>query len=132
MARQAYTDAQILEALRAAAAHGQGPLSHTRYDAVSREVGGPSSARVIQRFGSWRTACEAAGVAPGTAARAYSARWHRQSVADAVARYLSEEAATGTYADYQAWAAGREDRPSGPTVRNVMGGWNEAKAATRS
>ena len=131
MARQAFTDAQILAALRAAADLTEGPLSHSRYDAVSREVGGPSSARIIQRFGTWHQACRTAGVTSGRPARDYTPRWHRQSVTDAVAAYLASDDATGTYAGYESWARGHSDRPSGPTVRNVMGGWNEAKAAAR-
>ncbi|HNL51799.1 MAG TPA: hypothetical protein PKL68_07595 [Actinomycetota bacterium] len=129
MARQSYTDAQILQALRAAAALRGEPLSHSRYDAVAGRVSGPSSARIIQRFGSWRSACTAAGVTTAAAAREYRPKWDRATVAAAVAAYLASGGSTGTYTDYQAWARGEADRPSGPTVRNVMGGWNEAKEA---
>lgn len=130
MARQAYTDEQILTALRAAAGLVAGPLSHGRYDALAHAVGGPSSARVIQRFGSWRRACEAAGVESGTPSRDYDRRWDRASVTDAVAQFLADED-DGTYAGYQSWAKGHSERPSGATVRNVLGSWNDAKAAAR-
>lgn len=125
--RDTFSDEDILDALRAAAAQCGEPLSHTRYDAVSRSVGGPSSARIIQRFGSWRSACQAAGVTSGAAVREYQQRWDRAAVVAAVADYLASEGCTGSYADYTAWAAAEDGRPSGATVRNVMGGWNAAK-----
>ena len=125
MPRQTFSDERILAALRAAASICGEPLSHGRYDGVAREVGGPSSARIIQRFGSWRGACASAGVATTATAR------DSTTVTAAVAKYLASDGRTGTYADYQEWARGRADRPSGPTVRNVMGGWNHAKAAAR-
>lgn len=130
--RQSFTDEQILAALRTAAGRCGEPLSHARYDNVSREVSGPSSARIIQRFGSWRRACAAAGVAAGTPARAYTPRWDRAGVRAAVADYLASEGCPGTYADYEGWARADPDRPSGATVRNILGGWKAAKEAALS
>lgn len=127
--RRAFTDDQILNAIRAAASSCGEPLSHTRYDSVSRDVAGPSSARIIQRFGSWSQACSAAGVTSGIAARDYAPRWDRVSVTAAVAAYLASEECPGTYAGYEVWARAGADRPSGATVRNVLGGWSAAKAA---
>ena len=127
--RESFTDDQILRAIRAAASRCGEPLSHTRYDSVSRDVAGPSSARIIQRFGSWRRACAAAGVASGVPAREYAHRWDQASVTSAVAAYLVSEGCPGTYAGYEAWARAGTDRPSGATVRNVLGGWSAAKAA---
>jgi Homing endonuclease associated repeat len=127
--REAFTDDEILQAIRAAANRCGEPLSHGRYDSVSRDVAGPSSARVIQRFGSWRQACAAAGVTAGVPARDYTTRWDRASVTSAVAAYLASEGCPGTYAGYQEWARASTDRPSGATVRNVLGGWSAAKAA---
>lgn len=127
--RQSFTDDQILAALRAAAGRCGEPLSHSRYDSVSREVAGPSSARIIQRFGSWRRACAAAGVAAGSPARRYTPRWDRAGVRAAVVDYLASEDCAGTYADYEGWARAGPDRPSGATVRNILGGWQAAKQA---
>lgn len=127
----AFTDDAILAAIRAAAALRGQPLSHGRYDEVSREVGGPSATRIIQRFGSWRAACSQAGVTSGTAGRAYEQRWDRAAVVAAVAEYLASPGRPATYTDYVDWARDR-DRPSGATVRNVLGGWNAAKLAARN
>lgn len=127
--REQFTDQQILHAIRAAADICGQPLSHTRYDGVSHEVQGPSSARIVQRFGTWRKACAAAGVESGVPARDYTPRWDAVSVPAAVAEYLAAEGSTGSYAGYEVWARASTDRPSGATVRNVMGGWSAAKTA---
>jgi len=130
--QEAFTDEDILRAIRDAAERCGEPLSHARYDAVAREVHGPSSARVIQRFGTWRGACLAAGIAARAAVREYQPRWRREQVVAAIAAYLSSEDRTGTYADYERWAREGPDRPSGATVRNVMGVWSAAKAAAQA
>ena len=93
--RMTFTEDQILDAIRAAADRCGQPLSHGRYDGVSREVAGPSSARIIQRFGSWGRACAAAGVTSAAAAREYAQRWDRAAVLAAVAEYLNSEDAAG-------------------------------------
>ena len=132
MARQSFSDEQILAALREAARICGEPLSHGTYDGVARQVAGPSSARIIQRFSSWREACSAAGVTTTATSRRYTPKWDGTSVAAAVAQYLSSTGSTGTCADYQAWAREGDGRPSGATVRNVLGRWNEAKTAALS
>jgi hypothetical protein len=130
--RGTFSDAEILSALRVAADRCGQPLSHTRYDAVAGSVGGPSSARIIQRFGSWSRACHEAGVSSVAASREYQKRWDAPSVTAAVMQYLESGEGPDTFAGYTAWARGNADRPSGATVRNVMGGWAAAKReATR-
>jgi hypothetical protein len=126
--RPVFTEADILRALRAAAAICGEPLSHGRYDAVAREVGGPTATRIIQRFGTWSAACAAAGVRSAAPQRAYRQLWDADRVAAAVREYLADEPA-GTYAGYAQWARAADGRPSGTTVRNVLGNWNAAKAA---
>lgn len=121
--RETFSDEDILEALRHAARQLGEPLSHNKYDTVP---GGPSSARIIQRFGSWRAACGAAGVESGSPSRTYRQRWDRAAVAAAVRDFLQ---LGSTYSQYEAWARENPDRPSGATVRNVLGGWAAAKAA---
>lgn len=127
-ARDAFSDDDILRALRAAVVICGEPLSHSAYDRVSRDVGGPTSSRIIQRFGSWRQACDQADVRSCAASRVYQQRWDQQAVIAAVRGYLAEDGCAGTFSDYAAWAAGHQDRPSGATVRNVLGGWSAAKS----
>ena len=89
----------------------------------------PSSSRIIQRFGSWSAACAAAGLSARAATRRYRSAWGAESVIQAVARYLAGPGASGSYAGYADWAKNTDGVPSAQTVRNVLGGWAQAKAA---
>lgn len=127
MVRREHTDVDVLAALRTAAEQTGQPMSATAYDAAG---GVPSSSRVVQRFGAWNTACAAAGLATRAASRPAGARWDAPAVRVVVSRFLGDGAGS-SYAAYVTWAAGRADAPSGQTVRNVLGSWNDAKAAAR-
>lgn len=121
-----FSDAQLLEALRAAAAELGEPLTSGDYDTWQRgRAGAGSPALLIRRFGSWRGACEAAGLAANTT-RSTSRRWSDEQVVALVARYLASPGATGSFADYSAWARDRDDAPSGATLRQ-RGSWADIK-----
>lgn len=125
-----YTDGQLLEGLRAAAADAGEPLTNSAYDAWQRAHGDAASPTlVIRRFGSWRAACEAAGVRANTT-RSTSRRWTDDDLVAAVAAYL-QEAGGGSYAGYTAWAATQENAPSGPTLRQ-RGAWSDFKARAQA
>lgn len=124
--RPDFTDDHITAVLREAAARAGDPLSVAQYDAGRHE---PSSARIIQRFGSWSSACAAAGLSTRSASRTYTRAFDETTVAAAVARYLAEPGCTGSYAGYAAWAQRIEGAPSAQTVRNTLGSWAQAKAA---
>lgn len=126
-ARGGIDDESILAALRSAAAVAGTPLSAERYDAIWRDHGGASAARVIQRFGSWNAACAAAGLATNRGRAAYRRSWTRESLLAAVADYLVSEGAAGSYADYARWARTTQGAPSAQTVRNYLGSWGSAK-----
>ncbi|MEO6882299.1 MAG: hypothetical protein ABI181_15300 [Mycobacteriaceae bacterium] len=126
--RPEFSDAQICAQLRAAAATHGDPLSVSRYDSGDHE---PSSARIIQRFGAWSTACAAAGLHTRAASRSYARAFDEQAVVAAVGRYLAEPAVTGSYAGYSSWAKQTPDVPSAQTVRNTCGSWVAAKAAAK-
>lgn len=61
--------------------------------------------------------------------RAYEHRWDVPTVTAKVAEYLASRGCPGTFAGYEQWAKGDPGRPSGATVRNVLGGWDAAKTA---
>lgn len=124
-----FTDADVHAALRRAAAELGEPLSVARYDAAADVHGGPSGARVVQRAGSWNAACAAAGLAVREGRARGSGGFDRGTVLAAVARYLADPTATGSYVDYQAWARRTPGAPSGQTLRNQVGPWSQAKAA---
>ncbi|WP_164519736.1 sigma factor-like helix-turn-helix DNA-binding protein [Nocardioides ferulae] len=124
-----YSDADIIEVLSAAAALASGPLTKTAYDEYVAAHGGPSGIRVLQRFGSWKAACEAAGVTCGQARRSYTRRWTAGTMVDNLIAYFDSPGATGAFADYDQWSRGHADRPSGQTIRNHFGSWQAAKTA---
>jgi post-segregation antitoxin (ccd killing protein) len=127
-----FTDDQLLDGLRAAAAELGEPLTNGAYDTWQRgrEVAA-SPALVIRRFGSWRAACEAAGLS-ANATRSTTRRWSEDDLVAAVAAYLQADGATGSFAGYSAWARSQPDAPSGATLRQ-RGTWADLKRrATRS
>jgi len=63
--RRKYPPEQVLEALREAARAVGEPLTTKKYDVWRRKTGKPSAIVPVWQFGSWRAACEAAGVRCG-------------------------------------------------------------------
>ena len=125
-------DEQVLGALRRAAADVGTPISAERYEHVWRDYGGVSSARLIQRFGSWNAACTAAGLPTNAGRAAYRRSWTPEQLVASVADYLRSEGATGSYAGYDEWARSVPGAPSANTVRNNLKGWANAKAGAQA
>jgi hypothetical protein len=122
------TDEQVLDDLRAAAARWpDGRLSLKRYEQTKPD-GAITVSRVLQRYGSWRTACEAAGIEPGGSGRgSYSRAFSEEDCWAAVQDYLADPEAVGSYADFTRWTM-THAVPSAQTVRNTLGAWNDVKA----
>lgn len=125
-----YRDDQLIEALREVS--GRLPqnrrtrgMSHQRYE-EHRRADQPSAAVVINRLGTWETACETAGIESGGWMRpkeSYGTRWSETDLLAAVAEYAQHAAAAGakpTYSGYDVFQRSREHLPSGTTVRNRM------------
>jgi hypothetical protein len=123
-----YAEADLIAGLRSAAEHSGVPLTVKQYDDFRRaaQAGLASGIWVIRHFGTWRTACERAGLAANTT-RSTSSRWTDAELLRAVADYLAEPGTTGSYAGYQEWARGTEGAPSGALLRSRFGTWAEAK-----
>ena len=130
----AATRARALAALQAASLL-VAPLSHQNYTSLVREgrVTGPSVARIVQLFGSWTSACGAAGVRSGDALRRhYSRTWSREDVIGHVSSFLLEPEYRGASNRYDEWRASRGpgSTPSLGTVRNLCGTrWNDIRTA---
>lgn len=121
-----FSDGQLLEGLRAAAAELGEPLTNGAYDTWQRGRDiAASPALLIRRFGSWRAACEAAGLSANTT-RSTSRRWSEEDLVAIVATYLASDGATGSFADYTAWAKTQDGAPSGATLRQ-RGSWADLK-----
>ncbi|TIC87890.1 hypothetical protein E8D34_06205 [Nocardioides sp. GY 10113] len=119
-------DRDLLDALRGAAEPDR-PLSTAAYERHRAGAGGPSVAWIIRRFGTWRAACAAAGL-PTNEPSARRATWSEEELVAHVASYLAALApgASGSFADYAAWAKAHPSAPSGATVRARLP-WAEAK-----
>lgn len=89
----------------------------------------PSHNTIVLRFGSWRAACEAAGVkiAARRATNTWTRRWTDEELLGWARRYFQEAGATGTNSGYDRWA---EDHggPSMITLRNRLGRWADIRA----
>lgn len=131
MAGEHLNEQVVAEMRRVAALPDGSPLSVAFYDR-HRGDGALTSARIIQRLGSWREACAAAGVASNAPSRtSYRHRWNEEDLLEWVRRYLAE-ADKPSYADFSRWLRGQPEAPSANTVRNTFGGWSAVReAATR-
>jgi hypothetical protein len=136
-ARQA-TRSRILQAIRHAATiheeemqpwqfetlHLTGP----RYTSLQKRglIDGPTLPRILQVFGTWRNACDNAGVLCDESVRDhYERRWSRSEMSRSVADFLVAEGHNGV-SKYDDWARGDDARPGFGTVRNEFGGWKSA------
>lgn len=103
------------------------PLSTDAYDDLVRRgfVIGRSAVRIIQVFGSWRRACELAGVeAPPPMREHYEHRWTDRELAEAVARFLSDPKYHGGIHGYNEWRDKNmkvDEIPSSGTLKNDLG-----------
>ena len=123
-----WSDEQLLQALQTAST-GSTPLTITAYDElVTRgDIKGPTGQVFSLRFGSWRKACEAAGVQCGEPARD---NYTRKSVADLealVVEFLFSSEHDGSFVEFQRWLDERPDYPSMATIRNRLGQWGSMK-----
>lgn len=132
MANQKYSDEMMLQALRQAAAIVGDPMSTGAYESVQKDQDLPMWLTIVNRFGGWNAACIEAGLKVNSQHKGKAATWSRGSAAAAVTRFLEDqEVASESFAAYIAWAKKRDGVPSGPTVKNVFGTWNDAKAAAK-
>lgn len=123
-----YSDAEMLAALREAARSVDGALVGSAYDKFrAASGGGPHRMAIINRFGSWRAACEAAGVAANST-RSTSSRWSDADLVEWVAAYLAVAGLHGTYNGYASWAKDEDGAPSGARLRRSFPRWEEVRA----
>jgi Homing endonuclease associated repeat len=123
--RQTYSDAEIVEAVQAAASVlGHVPAAR-EYGALASELDLPSLATVTNRMSGWSNAVVAAGLRPTAASgRALPRRWTAEACWEALERAVAELGDIPTVVAYEKLAAGREDLPSAATVRNRLGRWS--------
>jgi len=124
-----WSDEEIVRVLQEAATL-EFPLTVSAYTKLLEDgyLKGPSAARISQRFRSWQSACDLAGVEAGRRTRPLDiSRWTNEDLYEAVILYLKLPQSTGAAHDYDAWASGQDDVPSLGTLRNRLGPWNQVR-----
>ena len=132
-----YSDDETLEALRKAydlrnpmmsmySSYETRPLSGPFYEKVRKEglIIGPSQARILQVFGTWKKACDEAEVPSINAVRdVYNRRWTDEDLIEQLAEFLLI-AESSSFENFDAWSRLDESRSSSGTVRNQIGSWS--------
>lgn len=97
--------ARAVESLRDAAEF-ESPLSGSTFDRLVKEgkVPGPGKQSVAQLFGTWNTACEAAGVEHLDPMRAeYERAWSDEELEVELGKYLTDPDFNGSADGYEEW-----------------------------
>ena len=103
-------------------------LTGPRYTSLQKQglIDGPTLPRILQVFGTWRNACDNAGVSCDEPVHeTYERRWTRVEMSRSVAEFLMTEGQHGV-SKYDNWARKDDARPGFGTVRNEFGGWKVA------
>lgn len=121
-----WTDNQILDGIRAAGGI-KSPLSYVSFDRLRKEqnIDAPSAVRILQRFGTWKKACEQAGVKSGHTVRSnYHRNWTEEEMINWLATFM-RQSSTSSHDAYNQWSKNQVGAPGGQTIRNTIGSWAE-------
>lgn len=130
MAAQRYTDAQLIAAIKEVAMRIDGKLSVLKYDHL-RTMAQASSALIIQRFGSWRSATEMAKIHSNTGNRIYQRQFTQADAILVTKQYLASTTKP-SYQDFAHWLKAQPGAPSAQTCRNLAGSWQQLLTAARN
>jgi hypothetical protein len=121
-----FSDEDLLTILRLSAEKIGGPLTCNAYRKLGIQ---PTVAIFIGRFGTWKNACDKAGVTPGRAMRSNYTRAHSEEDMFAfVASYLADPRTNGSADGYEEWQRKVDGAPSLSLIRQRIGKWNDIKA----
>jgi hypothetical protein len=121
-----YSDEDLLTILRLASEKVGGPLTCNAYRKLQIQ---PTVAIFIGRFGSWKDACEKAGVTPGRTIRTNYTRAHsEEDMLGYIASYLADPRTNGSADGYEEWQRKVDGAPSLTLIRQRIGKWNDIKA----
>lgn len=104
------------------------PLTGPYYAELLRvgAINGPSRERIIQIFGTWRKACEEAGVPSLDGARdLYLCKWTNEDLIKQLAEFLLSTKSRHLVR-FDEWCRLDESRSSSGTIRNNFGSWIES------
>ena len=121
-----FSDEDLLTILRLSAEKIGGPLTCNAYRKLGIQ---PTVAIFIGRFGTWKNACDKAGVTPGRAMRTNYTRAHsEEDMLAFVASYLADPRTNGSADGYEEWQRKVDGAPSLTLIRQRIGKWNDIKA----
>ena len=134
-----FTRQQMLDALKQAyklsnpsmsmySASETRPLTGPLYEKLRNEnaIHGPSQPRILQVFGTWKEACNEAGVPSVDAVRdSYELRWTDEELINQLAQFISTSESVSV-ASFDAWCRLDNSRASSGTLRNQIGAWSES------
>jgi hypothetical protein len=121
-----FSDEDLLTILRLSAEKIGGPLTCNAYRKLGIQ---PTVAIFIGRFGTWKNACDKAGVTPGRAMRSNYTRAHsEEDILAFVASYLADPRTNGSADGYEEWQRKVDGAPSLTLIRQRIGKWNDIKA----
>ena len=132
-----YPDAAILIGLqlmsfdrgRRTGSTGRVAVSRVYWDRHRDREAHPPSYEIVNRWGSWRAACRAAGIPVVRRERPLGpSRRFTDEQLEAVLREFFAARVGDTALAYEEWSAGRLDLPSGGTLTNRLGGWPVLRA----
>jgi DNA-binding CsgD family transcriptional regulator len=120
-----YSRDDLTAGMRAAASRVGRTPTQDEYRGLARELGLASILTLGKRFGGWQEAVVAAGLTPRPRARRQRSRyrWDKQACWKALETVADQLGDPPRFQSYVLLSTGREDLPSGPTVRNQLGRW---------
>ncbi len=120
-----YSREDLTAGLRAVAERVGRTPTQEEYRAIAPELRLASILTLGKRFGSWREAVMAAGLTPLPRGRSRRSqyRWDKEACWAALEKVADQLGNPPRFQSYVLLSTGREDLPSGPTVRNQLGRW---------
>lgn len=120
-----YDEDYILTSLQRAAQLCGEPLTIPAYRKVAPANDFPADLTVIRAFGTWRDACERAGVRANPSEGPRAGAITVDQCLAALRECATDIKHVPSYSEYNKWAKDNK-RPSGPTVRVKIGPWRFA------
>lgn len=122
--KKKYTDSELIQILRNSKLDPNGMLTAAYF---LKNGGKPTIAVFISRFGSWKNACNLAGVKTGEGRKSYNREHSKLELLAFVEQYLNDAESNGSALGYDKWQRNFPNAPSLALLRQRLGKWNDIK-----